>query len=107
MFRLIKDAPYQRLTVTAALGDSLIASALFMNSAFAQDSPSASAAPDKVVFTFADVSEPSSLNPMVATWAPTTRCGRSLRPPVNFINEDFSPDFAHSRSPASTRARTA
>ena len=55
MFRLIKARRTKQLTV-AVLSATVIASALFMNDAFAQDSPSASGAPSKVVFTYADVS---------------------------------------------------
>ena len=96
MFRLIKARRAKHLTV-AVLSATVIASALFMNDAFAQDSPSASGAPSKVIFTYADVAEPSSLNPMVGYlgtdytfWAMTYDL------PINFSTKDFSPDYAHS-----------
>jgi peptide/nickel transport system substrate-binding protein len=68
-----------------------------MNDAFAQDSPSASGAPSKVVFTYADVSEPSSLNPMVGYLGTDyTFWAMAYDLPINFSTKDFSPDYAHS-----------
>jgi peptide/nickel transport system substrate-binding protein len=86
----------KRLTVTL-LSATVIASALFMNEAFAQDSPSASAGGGKVVFTFADTSEPSSLNPLVG-FLGTDYVMWSLAYdiPINWATKDFSPDYEHS-----------
>jgi peptide/nickel transport system substrate-binding protein len=88
-----------------ALGLVFVATALvvstgFMGSALAQSSsssssPSSSSGP--VTFTYADVSEPSGLNPMVGylgtdyyTWA------MNYDLLINFSTTDFSPDFQHS-----------
>jgi peptide/nickel transport system substrate-binding protein len=70
----------------------------FMGSAMAQDSsstPASSAGP--VTFTYADVSEPSSLNPMTGylgtdyvLWA------MNYDLLINFSTNDFAPDFQHS-----------
>jgi peptide/nickel transport system substrate-binding protein len=81
----------------AVLSASVIASTLFAGQAFAQDSPSASGAPEKVVFTFADTSEPSSLNPLVG-YLGTDYVLWSLAYdiPINFATTDFSPDYEHS-----------
>jgi len=96
MFRLSKGRRTKQLTV-AVLSATVIASALFMNDAFAQDSPSASGAPSKVVFTYADVSEPSSLNPMVGYLGTDyTFWAMAYDLPINFSTKDFSPDYAHS-----------
>jgi peptide/nickel transport system substrate-binding protein len=96
MFRMKKMRRTKRLTVTA-LAATVIGSALFMNNAFAQDSPSASGAPSKVVFTYADVSEPSSLNPMVGYLGTDyTFWAMAYDLPINFSTKDFSPDYAHS-----------
>ncbi len=96
MFRVIKARRTKHLIVTM-LSATVIASALFMNDAFAQDSPSASGAPEKVVFTYADTSEPSSLNPLVG-YLGTDYVLWSLAYdiPINFATTDFSPDYEHS-----------
>ncbi len=96
MFRLIKARRTKQLTV-AVLSATVIASALFMNDAFAQDSPSASGAPSKVVFTWADVAEPSSLNPLVGYLGlDYTFWALAYDLPINFSTKDFSPDYDHS-----------
>ncbi len=96
MFRFIKARRTKQLTV-AVLSATVIASALFMNDAFAQDSPSASGTPSKVIFTYADVSEPSSLNPMVGYLGTDyTFWAMAYDLPINFSTKDFSPDYAHS-----------
>src|SRR4249920_307334 len=96
MFRLNKAHRTKQLAV-AVLSAAVIASALFMNDAFAQDSPSASGAPSKVVFTYADVSEPSSLNPMVGYLGTDyTFWALAYDIPINFSTTDFSPDYDHS-----------
>ena len=80
-----------------ALSATVIASMLLMNAAFAQDSPSASESAQKVVFTYADISEPSSLNPMVGYLGTDyTMWAIAYDIPINFATKDFSPDFDHS-----------
>jgi peptide/nickel transport system substrate-binding protein len=83
------------LAMVAAI---VVVTSSFMGSAMAQDSSGApSASGGKTTFTFADVSEPSSLNPLVGylgtdyvLWAMTYDL------PINFSASDFTPDFAHS-----------
>jgi ABC-type transport system substrate-binding protein len=83
--------------MVAVLSATVIASALFMNDAFAQDSPSASGAPSKIVFTWADIAEPSSLNPMVGYLGlDYTMWALAYDIPINFATKDFSPDFERS-----------
>ena len=96
MFRVTRTRRTKRLLITI-ISASVIASTVFAGVAFAQDSPSASAAPDKVVFTFADVAEPSSLNPMVGYLGTDyTFWALAYDIPINFSTTDFSPDFDHS-----------
>jgi peptide/nickel transport system substrate-binding protein len=97
MFRVKRTRHAKRLTVTV-LSATMIASALFMSDAFAQDSPSASGAADKVVFTWADIAEPSSLNPMVGFLGTPdyTLWAIAYDIPINWATKDFSPDFEHS-----------
>lgn len=96
MFGVTRTGRTKRLLITI-ISASVIASTVFAGVAFAQDSPSASAAPDKVVFTYADVSEPSSLNPLVG-YLGTDYVMWSLAYdiPVNFATKDFSPDYENS-----------
>jgi peptide/nickel transport system substrate-binding protein len=96
MFRVNRTRRTNRLMLTV-LSATVVASALFMNDAFAQDSPSASGTPDKVVFTYADTSEPSSLNPLVG-YLGTDYVMWSLAYdiPINWATKDFSPDYEHS-----------
>ena len=95
MFRLIRARRTKRLTV-AVLSATVIASALFMNDAFAQDSPSASGA-SKVVFRWGGTLVPSSLNPMVGYLGlDYTFWALAYDIPINFAIKDFSPDFQHS-----------
>jgi ABC-type transport system substrate-binding protein len=96
MFGIKRIRRTNRLLVTA-ISAGVIASTLFAGQAFAQDSPSASGEPKKVVFTYADISEPSSLNPMVGylgtdyvMWA------LAYDIPINFATTDLGPDFDHS-----------
>ena len=96
MFR-VKRTRRPNRPLIAVISASVIASTLFAGQAFAQDSPSASGAPEKVVFTFADIAPPSSLNPMVGYlgldyefWA------LAYDIPINFAIKDFSPDYEHS-----------
>jgi peptide/nickel transport system substrate-binding protein len=96
MFRVKRTRRTNRLLITV-ISASVIASTLFASEAFAQDSPSVSGAPEKVVFTFADIAPPSSLNPMVGYlgldyefWA------LAYDIPINFATKDFSPDYEHS-----------
>ncbi len=94
MFRINRTRRTKRLILTA-LSAIVIASALFMNNAFAQDSPSGAA--KKVVFTWADIAEPSSLNPMVGYLGlDYTFWALAYDIPVNFATKDFSPDYEHS-----------
>ena len=96
MYRLIKARRTKQLTV-AVLSATVIVSALFMNDAFAQDSPSASGAPSKVVFRWGGTLPPSSLNPMVGYLGlDYTFWALAYDIPVNFAIKDFSPDFEHS-----------
>jgi peptide/nickel transport system substrate-binding protein len=96
MFRVKRTRRTNRLLITV-ISAGVIASTMFAGQAFAQDSPSASGSSEKVVFTYADISEPSSLNPMVGylgtdytMWAITYDI------PINFATKDFSPDYDHS-----------
>ena len=96
MFRVKRTRRPNRLLITV-ISASVIASTLFAGQAFAQDSPSASGAPDKVVFTCADVAEPSSLNPMVGYLGTDyTFWALAYDIPINFATKDFSPDYDHS-----------
>ena len=96
MFRVTRMRRTKRLLITI-ISASVIASTVLAGVAFAQDSPSASAAPDKVVFTFADVSEPSSLNPMVGYLGTDyTFWALAYDIPINFSTTDFSPDYDQS-----------
>ena len=97
MFGVTRTRRTKRLLITI-ISASVIASTVFAGVAFAQDSPSASAAPDKVVFTYADVSEPSSLNPMVGYLGTdyTFMWSLAYDIPINFSTTDFSPDYEHS-----------
>ncbi|MEA2556164.1 MAG: peptide/nickel transport system substrate-binding protein [Actinomycetota bacterium] len=82
----------------AVIAMIVVVTTSFMGSAMAQDSsstPSSSTGP--VTFTYADVSEPSSLNPMTGylgtdyvLWA------MNYDLLVNFGTDDFAPDYAHS-----------
>ncbi|MEP7060702.1 MAG: ABC transporter substrate-binding protein, partial [Actinomycetota bacterium] len=83
----------------AVAASAVVVLTSFMGSAFAQDSSSAAPGGSKspVTFTFADVSEPSSLNPLVGylgtdyvLWAMTYDL------PINFATSDFAPDYQHS-----------
>ncbi len=86
-----------RGTGLAMIAAMVVITTSFMGSAMAQDSgtPSSSAGP--TTFTYADVSEPSSLNPLVGylgtdyvLWA------MNYDLLINFSPSDFSPDFQHS-----------
>ena len=82
----------------AMIAAIVVVTTSFMGAAMAQDSsgtPSSSTGP--VTFTYADVSEPSSLNPMTGylgtdyvLWA------MNYDLLVNFATDDFAPDFQHS-----------
>jgi peptide/nickel transport system substrate-binding protein len=86
----------------ALIATVVVVTTSFTGSAMAQDSsatPStgASSSGGETTFTYADVSEPSSLNPLVGylgtdyiLWAMTYDL------PINFSANDFSPDFQHS-----------
>jgi peptide/nickel transport system substrate-binding protein len=82
-----------RGTFAAVVVLSMLASGLFAANAFAQsDTPSG-----ETVFTYADTSEPSSLNPLVGYlgtdyifWA------MSYNIPIEFSAKDYSPDYDHS-----------
>ncbi len=64
--------------------------------AFAQSS-SATAVSQKIVFTYADLDEPSSLNPLVgASGIDYTMWALAYDLPINFATKDFGPDFDHS-----------
>jgi peptide/nickel transport system substrate-binding protein len=95
MSRVDRARRTNRLSVVIAA--TVIASTFLANQAFAQDSPSASGAGGKVVFTYADTSEPSSLNPLVG-FLGTDYVMWSLAYdiPINWATKDFSPDFDHS-----------
>jgi ABC-type transport system substrate-binding protein len=69
-----------------------------MGSAMAQDSSSTPASSTgKTTFTYADVSEPSSLNPMVGYLGTDyTLWAMNYDLLINFSPSDFSPDFQHS-----------
>ena len=83
----------RRAAFAAVVTLSMLVSGLFAANAFAQSStPKA-----ETVFTYADTSEPSSLNPMVGylgtdyiIWA------MSYNLPIEFSTKDYSPDYAHS-----------
>ena len=96
MFR-VKRTRRPNRPLIAVISASVIVSTLFAGQALAQDSPSASGAPEKVVFTYADVAEPSSLNPMVGYLGTDyTFWALAYDIPINFSTTDFSPDFDHS-----------
>ena len=97
MFRVKRTRRTNRLLITA-ISASVIASTLFAGQAFAQDSPSASVAADKIVFTWADVAESSGLNPMVGFLGTPdyTLWALAYDIPINWSTKDFSPDFKHS-----------
>jgi peptide/nickel transport system substrate-binding protein len=97
MFRVNRTRRTNRLMLTM-LSATVIASMLLMNAAFAQDSPSASGSAQKIVFTWADVAEPSSLNPMVGYLGVPdyTLWAISYDIPINWATKDFSPDYEHS-----------
>src|SRR5450432_2519730 len=60
-------------------------------------SASASAANQPITFTYADVSEPSGLNPMVGYLGTDyTFWAMNYDLPINFSTSDFSPDMQHS-----------
>jgi peptide/nickel transport system substrate-binding protein len=84
--------------MVAVISATIVTSALFMNDAFAQDSsPSASGGSGKVVFTYADTQEPSSLNPLVGyLGADYVMWSLAYDIPINWATKDFSPDFDHS-----------
>ena len=64
--------------------------------ALAQSS-SATAESQKIVFTYADLDEPSSLNPLVgASGIDYTMWALAYDLPINFATKDFGPDFDHS-----------
>ncbi len=87
-----------RGTGLAMIAAMVVITTSFMGSAIAQSSsgsPSSSAGP--TTFTYADVTEPSSLNPLVGylgtdyvLWA------MNYDLLINFSPSDFSPDFQHS-----------
>jgi peptide/nickel transport system substrate-binding protein len=89
--------PRRTVNLSVFIAAALVATTALANYALAQDaSPSASGS-KKVVFTYADVSEPSSLNPLVGflatdyyTWS------LAYDIPINWATKDFSPDFDHS-----------
>ena len=86
------------INLSVFIAAALVASTALANYAIAQDaSASASGGSEKVVFTYADVSEPSSLNPLVG-YLGTDYVMWSLAYdiPINFATKDFSPDFDHS-----------
>ena len=86
------------IDLSVIIAAMLVLTTAAANYAFAQDaSSSASGEPEKVVFTYADVSEPSSLNPLVG-YLGTDYVMWSLAYdiPINFATADFSPDFEHS-----------
>ena len=96
MFRVKRTRRTNRLLITA-ISASVIASTLFAGQAFAQDSPSTSGAPDKVVFTWGGTLEPSSINPMVGYLGlDYTFWALAYDIPINFAIKDFSPDYDHS-----------
>ena len=84
------------VNTSVVIAVTLGAIAIMTTHAFAQDG-SSSGEPEKVVFTYADVSEPSSLNPLVG-YLGTDYVMWSLAYdiPINFATKDFSPDFEHS-----------
>ena len=86
------------INLSVFIAAALVATTALANYALAQDaSSSASGGSQKVVFTYADVSEPSSLNPLVG-YLGTDYVMWSLAYdiPINFATKDFSPDFDHS-----------
>jgi peptide/nickel transport system substrate-binding protein len=96
MFR-VKRTRRPNLMLITVISASVIASTLFAGQAFAQDSPAASGSAEKVVFTYADISEPSSLNPMVGYLGTDyTMWALAYDIPINFATKDFSPDYDHS-----------
>ena len=97
MFGVTRTRRTKRLLITI-ISAGVIASTVFAGVAFAQDSPSASAAPDKVVFTYADVVRTQL--PQPDGRVPRDGLHHSGRLaydiPINFATKDFSPDYEHS-----------
>jgi len=90
--------PRRTINLSVFIAAALVATTALANYALAQDaSPTASGESKKVVFTYADVSEPSSLNPLVG-YLGTDYVMWSLAYdiPINFATKDFSPDYDHS-----------
>ena len=86
------------INLSVFIAAALVATTAIANYALAQDgSSSASGGSQKVVFTYADTSEPSSLNPLVG-YLGTDYVMWSLAYdiPINFATKDFGPDFDHS-----------
>jgi peptide/nickel transport system substrate-binding protein len=83
------------INLSVFVAAAFFSTAVLANYAIAQDaSSSASDGSQKVVFTYADVAEPSSLNPLVG-YLGTDYVMWSLAYdiPINFATKDFSPDF--------------
>ena len=83
------------IVLSVFVAAAFFSTAVLANYAIAQDaSSSASDGSQKVVFTYADVAEPSSLNPLVG-YLGTDYVMWSLAYdiPINFATKDFSPDF--------------
>jgi peptide/nickel transport system substrate-binding protein len=85
------------LAIAMMLTTTVLAGAAFAQSSSSSPPASASGSGGQTTFTFADVAEPSGLNPMVGYlgtdyvfWAMTYDLL------VNFTTDDLSPDFEHS-----------
>ena len=85
-------------SLIAVISASVDRSTLFAGQAFARGfALGLRSVGEAVVFTYADVSEPSSLNPMVGYLATDyTMWALAYDIPINFATKDFSPDYDHS-----------
>ena len=88
----------RRIDLAAVIAVTMVATLAVATIAFAQNQPSPpSGESPKVVFTYADIDEPSSLNPLVgASGVDYTMWALAYDLPINFATKDFGPDYDHS-----------
>ena len=86
------------IVLSVFVAAAFFATTVLANYAIAQDaSSSASDGSQKIVFTYADVAEPISLNPLVGySGMEYVMWSLAYDIPINWATEDFSPDFEHS-----------
>jgi peptide/nickel transport system substrate-binding protein len=87
----------RRIDMSVVIATTLVATVVLANHAFAQSQSSTSGESQNVVFTYADIDEPSSLNPLVgASGVDYTMWALAYDLPINFATKDFGPDYEHS-----------